>query len=115
MTDLLAARLLFAMSLGFHIIFAVVGIGLPLMMVIAEWRWLRTGEEVYLTLTKRWAKGTAVLFAVGAISGTVLSFRLGLLWPGFMAWAGPIVGLAFSLKGFAFFAEAIFLGLYLYG
>ena len=115
MTDLLAARLLFAMSLGFHIIFAVVGIGLPLMMVIAEWRWLRTGEEVYLALTQRWAKGTAVLFAVGAISGTVLSFQLGLLWPGFMAWAGPIIGLAFSLEGFAFFAEAIFLGLYLYG
>lgn len=115
MTDLLAARSLMAMSLGFHIIFAVVGIGLPLMMVIAEWRWLRTGEEVYLTLTQRWAKGTAVLFAVGAISGTVLSFQLGLLWPGFMAWAGPIIGLAFSLEGFAFFAEAIFLGLYLYG
>ena len=115
MPDLLAARSLFAMSLGFHIIFAVVGIGLPLMMVIAEWRWLRTGEEVYLTLTQRWAKGTAVLFAVGAISGTVLSFQLGLLWPGFMAWAGPIIGLAFSLEGFAFFAEAIFLGLYLYG
>ena len=115
MTDLLAARSLMAMSLGFHIIFAVVGIGLPLLMVIAEWRWLRTGNEVYLTLTKRWAKGTAVLFAVGAISGTVLSFQLGLLWPGFMAWAGPIIGLAFSLEGFAFFAEAIFLGLYLYG
>ncbi len=115
MADLLAARSLMAMSLGFHIIFAVVGIGLPLMMVIAEWRWLRTGEAVYLTLTQQWAKGTAVLFAVGAISGTVLSFQLGLLWPGFMAWAGPIIGLAFSLEGFAFFAEAIFLGLYLYG
>ena len=115
MTDLLAARSLMAMSLGFHIVFAVVGIGLPLMMVVAEWRWLRTGEEVYLTLTQRWAKGTAVLFAIGAISGTVLSFQLGLLWPGFMAWAGPIIGLAFSLEGFAFFTEAIFLGLYLYG
>lgn len=115
MSDLLAARSLMAMSLGFHIIFAVVGIGLPLMMVIAEWRWLRTGDEIYLTLTKRWAKGTAILFAIGAISGTMLSFQLGLLWPGFMAWAGPIIGLAFSLEGFAFFTEAIFLGLYLYG
>ncbi len=115
MSDLLAARSLMAMSLGFHIVFAVVGIGLPLMMVIAEWRWLRTGEEVYLTLTRRWAKGTAILFAIGAISGTMLSFQLGLLWPGFMAWAGPIIGLAFSLEGFAFFTEAIFLGLYLYG
>jgi len=115
MTDLQAARTLMTMSLGFHIVFAVVGIGLPLMMVVAEWRWLRTGEVVYLTLTQRWAKGTAVLFAIGAISGTVLSFQLGLLWPGFMAWAGPIIGLAFSLEGFAFFTEAIFLGLYLYG
>lgn len=115
MTDLLAARSLMAMSLGFHIIFAVVGIGLPLLMVIAEWRWLRTGDQAYLTLTQRWAKGLAVLFAVGAVSGTVLSFQLGLLWPGFMAWAGPIVGLAFSVEGFAFFTEAIFLGLYLYG
>lgn len=115
MTDLLAARSLMALSLGFHIIFAVVGIGLPLLMVIAEWRWLRTGDEVYLTLTQRWAKGLAVLFAVGAVSGTVLSFQLGLLWPGFMAWAGPIVGLAFSIEGFAFFTEAIFLGIYLYG
>ena len=114
-TDLLAARSLMAMSLGFHIIFAVVGIGLPLLMVIAEWRWLRTGDEVSLTLTQRWAKGLAVLFAVGAVSGTVLSFQLGLLWPGFMAWAGPIVGLAFSIEGFAFFTEAIFLGIYLYG
>ncbi len=113
--ELLAARSLMAMSLAFHIIFAVVGMGLPLLMVIAEWRWLRTGEDVYLTLTKRWAKKTAVLFAIGAISGTILSFQLGLLWPGFMAWAGPVIGLAFTLEGFAFFAEAIFLGLYLYG
>jgi cytochrome d ubiquinol oxidase subunit I len=115
MSDLLAARSQMAMSLVFHIIFAAVGIAMPLMMVVAEWKWLRTGEETYLTLAKRWAKGTAILFAVGAVSGTVLSFELGLLWPKFMRYAGAIIGMPFSLEGFAFFLEAIFLGIYLYG
>ena len=115
MSDLLAARSQMAMSLAFHIIFSVIGIGLPLLMVIAEWRWIRTGEALYLDLAKRWSKGAAILFAVGAVSGTVLSFELGLLWPNFMRFAGPIVGMPFSLEGFAFFTEAIFLGLYLYG
>jgi cytochrome d ubiquinol oxidase subunit I len=104
-----------AMSLAFHIIFAMVGIGMPVLMVLAEWRHLRTGEAVYLDLAKRWAKGTAILFAVGAVSGTVLSLELGLLWPGFMEFAGAIIGMPFSLEGFAFFTEAIFLGIYLYG
>jgi cytochrome d ubiquinol oxidase subunit I len=115
MPDLLAARSQMAMSLGFHIVFAVVGIGLPALMVIAEWRWIRTGDGVYLELAKRWSKGAAILFAVGAVSGTVLSFELGLLWPGFMRFAGSIIGMPFSLEGFAFFTEAIFLGIYLYG
>ena len=115
MTDLLAARTQMAMSLGFHIIFAEIGIAMPLLMVLAEWRWRRTGERAYLDLARRWAKGTAVLFAVGAVSGTVLSFELGLLWPGFMRYAGPLIGMPFSLEGFAFFLEAIFLGVYLYG
>ena len=115
MSDLLAARSQMAMSLAFHIIFAVVGIGMPVLMVIAERRWLKTGDRIYLDLAKRWAKGTAILFAVGAVSGTVLSFELGLLWPGFMEFAGPIIGMPFSLEGFAFFTEAIFLGIYLYG
>ena len=115
MTDLLAARTQMALSLGFHIIFAEIGIALPLMMVLAEWRWRRTGDGVYLELARRWAKGTAILFAVGAVSGTVLSFELGLLWPGFMRFAGPLIGIPFSLEGFAFFLEAIFLGIYLYG
>jgi cytochrome d ubiquinol oxidase subunit I len=104
-----------AMSLAFHIIFAAIGIAMPLLMIIAEWKWLRTKDEIYLTLAKRWAKGTAILFAVGAVSGTVLSFELGLLWPGFMGYAGSIIGMPFSLEGFAFFTEAIFLGIYLYG
>src|SRR5581483_1259872 len=114
MSDLIAARSQMAMSLGFHIIFAVVGIGMPLLMVLAERRWQRTGDRIYLELAHRWAKGTAILFAVGAVSGTVLSFELGLLWPTFMEHAGPMIGLPFSLEGFAFFTEAIFLGLYLY-
>ena len=115
MSDLLAARSQMAVSLGFHIIFAVVGIGMPVLMVVAEWRYLKTGEKLFLELAKRWSKGTAVMFAVGAVSGTILSFELGLLWPGFMKFAGAIIGMPFSLEGFAFFVEAIFLGVYLYG
>ena len=115
MSNLFAARSQMALSLGFHIVFAEIGIALPLMMVLAEWRWRRTGDATYLQLAKRWSKGAAILFAVGAVSGTVLSFELGLLWPRFMAFAGPIIGIPFSLEGFAFFTEAIFLGVYLYG
>lgn len=115
MSDLLAARSQMGMSLAFHIIFAVVGIGMPALMVLAERRWQTTGDAIYLELAKRWAKGTAILFAIGAVSGTVLSFELGLLWPEFMRYAGAIIGMPFSLEGFAFFTEAIFLGIYLYG
>ena len=115
MSDLLAARSQMAMSLAFHIIFAVMGIGMPLLMVLAERQWIRTRDPVWLDLAKRWSKGTAILFAVGAVSGTVLSFELGLLWPAFMEYAGAIIGMPFSLEGFAFFTEAIFLGIYLYG
>src|SRR5262245_44498373 len=113
--DLIYARWQMGLSLGFHIIFAVFGMAMPIMMVAAEIAWLRTRRSEYLDLAKRWARGTAILFAVGAVSGTVLSFELGLLWPTFMAFAGPIIGMPFSLEGFAFFLEAIFLGLYLYG
>src|SRR2546422_5685209 len=115
MSDLLAARSQMGVSLAFHIVFAVIGIAMPLMMVLAERRWQVTGHAIYLDLAKRWARGTAILFAVGAVSGTVLSFELGLLWPRFMELAGPIIGMPFSLEGFAFFTEAIFLGVYLYG
>ena len=114
-TDLLAARTQMAVSLGFHIIFAEIGVAMPLLMVLAEWRWRRTGDDTYRELARRWARGTAVLFAVGAVSGTVLSFELGLLWPVFMRFAGALIGMPFSLEGFAFFTEAIFLGIYLYG
>ncbi|HYC33115.1 MAG TPA: cytochrome ubiquinol oxidase subunit I [Gemmatimonadales bacterium] len=115
MSDLLAARSQMAISLAFHIVFAVIGIAMPVLMVVAERRWRKTGDRLYLELARRWAKGTAILFAVGAVSGTVLSFELGLLWPEFMNFAGPIIGMPLSLEGFAFFTEAIFLGVYLYG
>ncbi|HYG61122.1 MAG TPA: cytochrome ubiquinol oxidase subunit I, partial [Thermoanaerobaculia bacterium] len=115
MEDFLAARTQMAVSLMFHILFAIAGMAMPVLMVVSEWRWLRTRDELYLELTRRWAKGTAILFAVGAVSGTVLSFELGLLWPTFMEHAGPLIGMPFSLEGFAFFTEAIFLGIYLYG
>jgi cytochrome bd ubiquinol oxidase subunit I len=113
--DFLYARSQMAMSLGFHIIFAALGVGMPFLMVMAEGVHLRTNNPVYLELCRRWARGTAILFAVGAVSGTVLSFELGLLWPQFMANAGAIIGMPFSLEGFAFFTEAIFLGVFLYG
>lgn len=104
-----------ALSLAFHIIFAAVGIAMPLLMIVAEWRWRRTGDPEWLAIARAWSKGTAVFFAVGAVSGTVLSFELGLLFPGFMKHAGAVIGMPFSLEGFAFFTEAIFLGIYLYG
>ena len=102
-------------SLGFHIVFAVLGVGLPLLLVVAEGLWLRTQDEAWLVLARRWSRAFGILFAVGAVSGTALSFELGLLWPRFMAFSGAIFGLPFTAEGFAFFLEAIFLGLYLYG
>jgi cytochrome bd ubiquinol oxidase subunit I len=115
MNDLLTARSLMGLTLAFHIIFAAIGVALPLMMTIAEWRWRKTKDAAFLLLARRWAKGTAILFVVGAVSGTVLSFELGLLWPRFMEYAGSVIGMPFSLEGFAFFTEAIFLGIYFYG
>jgi cytochrome d ubiquinol oxidase subunit I len=94
---------------------AQVGVALPFLMVLSDLRHRRTGDPEYLLLSKRLAKGTGILFAVGAVSGTVLSFELGLLWPRFMERFGPVIGLPFALEGFAFFTEAIFLGIYLYG
>lgn len=104
-----------AISLGFHIVFAAIGMVMPWFMAAAHWRWLKTRDEAYLRLTKAWSKGVAIFFATGAVSGTVLSFELGLLWPGFMEHAGPVIGMPFSWEGTAFFLEAIALGIYLYG
>ncbi len=88
---------------------------MPFFMSAAHRRWLKTGDDAAYRLTRAWGRGVAIVFAVGAVSGTVLSFELGLLWPGFMEHAGPIIGMPFSLEGAAFFLEAIFFGLYLYG
>ncbi|MCA9399701.1 MAG: cytochrome ubiquinol oxidase subunit I, partial [Candidatus Omnitrophica bacterium] len=115
MTDLLFARYQMTVSLGFHIIFACIGMTMPFFMAVSHWKWLKTGDKVYLNLTKAWSKGVAILFATGAVSGTMLSFELGLLWPKFMEHAGPIFGMPFSMEGTAFFLEAIALGIYLYG
>lgn len=115
MNALTAARVQMELSLAFHIVFAALGIGMPVLMLAAEWLHLRTGREHYRALAKKWGKATALLFVVGAVSGTALSFELGLLWPRFMAFAGPVLGPAFALEGYAFLIEAIFIGLYLYG
>lgn len=115
MDTLTAARAQMELSLAFHMIFAAMGIGMPLVLVIAEALFLRTGDARWREIARRQARATAILFAVGAVSGTALSFELGLLWPRFMRLAGPVLGPAFALEGYAFFLEAIFIGLYLYG
>jgi cytochrome d ubiquinol oxidase subunit I len=114
MDPLLAARTQMALTLGFHIVIVCVSVVLPLITVLAEWRWLRTGELAYRELARRWAKATGVLFAVGVVSGTVLAFQMGTLWPGLMDRFGQVIGLAFTLEGMTFFLEAIFIGIYLY-
>lgn len=115
MDDFLAARLQMTVSFVFHIIYACIGMTMPWLMFVAEWKWIKTGNKVYLDLSKAWARGVAIFFAVGAVSGTVLSFELGLLWPKFMEHAGAIIGMPFSWEGTAFFLEAIALGIFLYG
>jgi cytochrome d ubiquinol oxidase subunit I len=115
MDALTAARAQMEVSLGFHMIFSAIGIALPAFMCMAEMMYLRTGQAHYSSLAKTWAKATSLLFAVGAVSGTALSFELGLLWPRFMQFAGASIGSAFALEGYAFFIEAIFIGIYLYG
>lgn len=115
MNDFLAARSQMALSLGFHIVFSCIGMVMPFFMAVSHFYWLKTGNIVYKNVTKAWSKGVAIFFATGAVSGTVLSFELGLLWPEFMKHAGPIFGMPFSLEGTAFFIEAIALGFFLYG
>ncbi len=113
--DLVAAREQMALSLGWHIVLACLGVGLPVLTALVQWLGARTGDPVYERLARRWARSMGVLFAVGAVSGTILSFEMGLLWPGLMGRYGQVIGLPFGLEGFAFFLEAIFIGIYLYG
>ena len=115
MENLFAARAQMAVSLGFHIVFASIGMAMPFLMAISHYRWLRTGRQVFFDISRAWSRGVAIFFAIGAVSGTALSFELGLLWPKFMEHAGPIIGMPFSWEGTAFFVEAIALGLFLYG
>jgi cytochrome d ubiquinol oxidase subunit I len=102
-------------SLAFHYIFAALGVGLPALLVIVEGLWFRTKDPNYYRLARTWSRALLLLFAIGAVSGTTLSFELGLLWPEFMRHAGAVIGVPFSAEGFAFFIEAIFVGIYLYG
>src|SRR5207302_5443821 len=102
------------LSLGWHIVFACLGVGFPALIILAEWRGLH-GDVDAMRLARRWAKVAGVLFAVGAVSGTIISFEMGILWPGLLGTFGSVVGLPFALEGFAFFIEAIFVGIYLYG
>ena len=112
--DFAAARTQMGLSLGWHIVIACFGVGMPAMTVAAEAWSIRRDDPVLSALAQRWAKAMGVLFAVGAVSGTILSFEMGVLWPGMMNLYGQVIGLPFTLEGFAFFIEAIFLGIYLY-
>lgn len=114
-TDLYFARMQMALSLGWHIIVACFGVGFPALMLFAEWRAGRRDDADLRALARTWAKAMGVLFAVGAVSGTILSFEMGMLWPGLMSRFGAVYGFPFTLEGFAFFIEAIFLGVYLFG
>jgi cytochrome d ubiquinol oxidase subunit I len=112
---LLEARQMQALSFAVHIPLVCFGIAFPAMVLFVEWRYRRTGDELYLTLARRWTKVMVALFAVGVITGTILSFEMGLLWPNFTATFGSVFGLGFAIEGFSFFMEAIFIGIYVYG
>ncbi|MGF9759192.1 cytochrome ubiquinol oxidase subunit I [Microvirga sp. 0TCS3.31] len=112
---LLPARQQMAFSLGWHIILACFGVAFPAMIFVVHRRGILRDDPVALGLAKRWGKVSAVLFAIGAVSGTVLSFEMGLLWPGLMSRFGDVLGLPFAFEGLSFFVEAIFIGIYLYG
>jgi cytochrome bd ubiquinol oxidase subunit I len=112
---LLQARQMQAFSFAVHIPLVCFGVAFPAMVLYAEWRYLRTGDPLFRTLARRWSKVMLALFAVGVVTGTILSFELGLLWPGFMAAFGDAFGLGFVLEGFSFFVEAIFIAIYVYG
>src|SRR4051812_21020468 len=112
---LLQARQMQALSFAVHIPLVCFGIAFPAMVLFVEWLHHRTGDPVYLTLARRWTRVMVALFAVGVITGTILSFEMGLLWPNFTATFGSVFGLGFAIEGFSFFMEAIFVGIYVYG
>src|SRR6202045_1201184 len=112
---LLEARQMQALSFAAHIPLVAFGISFPAMVLFVEWLYLRTGDPLYRALAQRWTRVVAALFAVGVITGTILSFEMGLLWPNFTAAFGGVFGLGFAIEGFSFFLEAIFIGIYVYG
>src|SRR5271168_1059634 len=112
---LLQARQMQALSFSVHIPLVCFGIALPAIILYVEWCYLRTGDALYRTLAQRWTRIMVALFAVGVITGTILSFEMGLLWPNFTATFGSVFGLGFAIEGFSFFVEAIFIGIYVYG
>ncbi len=114
-SQLLPAREQMAFTLGFHIVLASMGVAFPAITLIANYRGVRRGDTAALTLARRWSKVMAVLFAVGAVTGTVLSFEFGLLWPGLMKRYGEVFGIGFAIEGLFFFTEAIFIAIYIYG
>src|SRR6476619_821233 len=114
-SNLLAARELMAFTLAFHIVLSCLGVALPAMILSANWLGLKRGDADAMRLARRWSKAMAVTFAVGAVTGTVLSFEFGLLWPEFTARFGDVFGIAFAVEGIFFFTEAIFLAIYIYG
>ena len=114
-SNLLAAREQMAFTLGFHIVLSCIGVALPAIMLTANYVGLKRGDKDALELAQRWSKAMAVTFAVGAVTGTVLSFEFGLLWPEFMDRWGGVFGIAFAIEGIFFFIEAIFLAIYIYG
>ena len=114
-SELTAARSQMAFTLGFHIILASIGVACPAIMLIANWRGLRKDDEVALELARRWSKVVAVTFAVGAVTGTVISFEFGLLWPEFTGRFGQVFGVLFAVEGIFFFLEAIFVAIYIFG
>jgi cytochrome d ubiquinol oxidase subunit I len=114
MSNLLAARAQMGTSLAFHIIFSVLGVGLPLLFCIAEGLAIQRKDPVWMALARRWAKAAVIIFAIGAVSGTIVEFELGLLWPTYIRFIGAVIGPLFAFEGFAFFIEAIFFGIYLY-
>jgi cytochrome bd ubiquinol oxidase subunit I len=112
---LLQARQMQALSFSVHIPLVCFGIAFPAMVLFVEWLYLRSGDELYRTLARRWTRVMAALFAIGVITGTILSFEMGLLWPAFTSTFGSVFGLGFAIEGFSFFTEAIFIGIYIYG
>jgi cytochrome bd ubiquinol oxidase subunit I len=112
---LLEARQMQALSFAVHIPLVAFGIAFPAMVLFVEWMWMRTGDPLYYTLARRWTRIMVALFAVGVVTGTILSFEMALLWPNFTATFGSVFGLGFAIEGFSFFTEAIFIGIYVYG